>query len=103
MASLPAHPVDTAFRATRESYLPGAVVGLAGALGVLAGDLLGQVGVTRPDGVDQLRVLVPRAVPALGSHHPVVPLHPPSDDVGDRKSTRLNSSHPSISYAVFCL
>src|SRR5438876_6256031 len=25
------------------------------------------------------------------------------DDVSDRKSTRLNSSHPSISYAVFCL
>src|SRR5438876_7037718 len=25
------------------------------------------------------------------------------DPVGDRKSTRLNSSHPSISYAVFCL
>src|SRR5690348_17679538 len=25
------------------------------------------------------------------------------DVVGDRKSTRLNSSHPSISYAVFCL
>src|SRR5690348_14692970 len=24
-------------------------------------------------------------------------------DTGDRKSTRLNSSHPSISYAVFCL
>src|SRR5690348_17568432 len=23
-------------------------------------------------------------------------------DVTDRKSTRLNSSHPSISYAVFC-
>src|SRR5690348_17448268 len=23
--------------------------------------------------------------------------------VGDRMSTRLNSSHPSISYAVFCL
>src|SRR3712207_7088149 len=22
---------------------------------------------------------------------------------GDRKSTRLNSSHPNISYAVFCL
>src|SRR5690348_17906808 len=27
---------------------------------------------------------------------------PPSAEV-DRKSTRLNSSHPSISYAVFCL
>src|SRR5438876_7771254 len=25
------------------------------------------------------------------------------DTQGDRKSTRLNSSHPSISYAVFCL
>src|SRR5690348_17791016 len=28
----------------------------------------------------------------------------PTDGAGgDRKSTRLNSSHPSISYAVFCL
>src|SRR4051794_41305519 len=25
------------------------------------------------------------------------------DSAADRKSTRLNSSHPSISYAVFCL
>src|SRR3712207_7585765 len=25
------------------------------------------------------------------------------DGVGDRKSTRLNSSHANISYAVFCL
>src|SRR5438876_8554312 len=25
------------------------------------------------------------------------------DGIRDRKSTRLNSSHPSISYAVFCL
>src|SRR5438876_11460580 len=28
---------------------------------------------------------------------------PQSAEIGDRKSTRLNSSHPSISYAVFCL
>src|SRR6266542_5607399 len=27
----------------------------------------------------------------------------PFDPLGDRKSTRLNSSHGSISYAVFCL
>src|SRR5699024_11420688 len=27
----------------------------------------------------------------------------PAGDDGDRKSTRLNSSHVSISYAVFCL
>src|SRR5438876_2281885 len=30
-------------------------------------------------------------------------IHNISLDPGDRKSTRLNSSHPSISYAVFCL
>src|SRR3712207_7642473 len=27
----------------------------------------------------------------------------PTVDIGDRKSTRLNSSHANISYAVFCL
>src|SRR4051794_41634836 len=31
------------------------------------------------------------------------PLAPAAGANGDRKSTRLNSSHPSISYAVFCL
>src|SRR2546426_1427670 len=29
--------------------------------------------------------------------------HPPRQRPGDRKSTRLNSSHLVISYAVFCL
>src|SRR5690242_21014129 len=29
--------------------------------------------------------------------------HATARQVGDRKSTRLNSSHMSISYAVFCL
>src|SRR6266581_6689246 len=37
----------------------------------------------------------------------VIRPRPPGDrrpeHLGDRKSTRLNSSHPSISYAVFCL
>src|SRR5690625_6600255 len=28
---------------------------------------------------------------------------PPPEHAGDRKSTRLNSSHVAISYAVFCL
>src|SRR5699024_12070107 len=31
------------------------------------------------------------------------PLYDALNDVLDRKSTRLNSSHVSISYAVFCL
>src|SRR5690348_17459655 len=37
----------------------------------------------------------PAAVPAPVMSIPAQP--------ADRKSTRLNSSHPSISYAVFCL
>src|SRR6267154_4779664 len=41
-----------------------------------------------------------RAVgPSLGTRGGLAPNPPPRD----RKSTRLNSSHPSISYAVFCL
>src|SRR5690348_18179641 len=39
-------------------------------------------------------LLAPAAVGAVLGQHPAR---------GDRKSTRLNSSHPSISYAVFCL
>src|SRR2546422_3990664 len=35
-------------------------------------------------------------------HHPV-PLRQIVDGRSDRKSTRLNSSHGYISYAVFCL
>src|SRR2546430_11634611 len=31
------------------------------------------------------------------------PSHPVITDCADRKSTRLNSSHSQISYAVFCL
>src|SRR5947207_9130602 len=31
------------------------------------------------------------------------PVRPPGDPGEDRKSTRLNSSHTVISYAVFCL
>src|SRR5699024_12472148 len=42
-----------------------------------------------------------RAVPQQG-HHFGLRDHPDAS-AGDRKSTRLNSSHVSISYAVFCL
>src|SRR6266487_4157634 len=34
---------------------------------------------------------------------PILPIRPRPTHTGDRKSTRLNPSHPSISYAVFCL
>src|SRR2546430_8994777 len=43
----------------------------------------------------------------VGWHQPVSRSHTAVDDffriVPDRKSTRLNSSHSQISYAVFCL
>src|SRR2546427_5231836 len=35
--------------------------------------------------------------------HPTRPTASKSNSVRDRKSTRLNSSHSQISYAVFCL
>src|SRR2546430_12836183 len=48
----------------------------------------------------------PRLPPGPGRRrhldHPVLPVAAGDPD-GDRKSTRLNSSHSQISYAVFCL
>src|SRR2546430_12641203 len=38
------------------------------------------------------------ATTSTGYRHPIC-----SQEKGDRKSTRLNSSHSQISYAVFCL
>src|SRR2546430_8211588 len=53
----------------------------------------------------------PHRPPRLSHHllHPLIPFRhylkcPPFfSQSGDRKSTRLNSSHSQISYAVFCL
>src|SRR3989449_7110422 len=56
----------------------------------------------RQDGLD--RPLAERLHPYHNRTAPV--LKGPGDDLGragDRKSTRLNSSHGYISYAVFCL
>src|SRR3712207_8393564 len=39
----------------------------------------------------------------LTALHLTAPARPPARDQLDRKSTRLNSSHANISYAVFCL
>src|SRR3712207_6949400 len=58
--------------------------------------LLGVVEVPDVEGPTHLRVLAGPAVE--GRHAVVVVLR-----VEDRKSTRLNSSHANISYAVFCL
>src|SRR5437868_11381309 len=58
----------------------------------------------RPGRHGVLGSVQPRRPPAGGGqrrrHGPAVERGQPA---GDRKSTRLNSSHVSISYAVFCL
>src|SRR2546430_12662070 len=41
--------------------------------------------------------------PPLPPARPRPPSPTPEEGRGDRKSTRLNSSHSQISYAVFCL
>src|SRR3712207_7927918 len=66
----------------------------------------------------QRRRRVPPHALVVGGRHVVVDRHEPADaerlqvaarqvarsrDRQDRKSTRLNSSHANISYAVFCL
>src|SRR5690242_6512470 len=57
----------------------------------LAGTEAPSVAVLRP-GADGVSLTVVASAPL-----------PLAGDVSDRKSTRLNSSHMSISYAVFCL
>src|SRR5690349_23626412 len=51
--------------------------------------------------VQNRELLAGIAVAPVG--HPVRVLGVGEAGVGDRKSTRLNSSHVEISYAVFCL
>src|SRR2546426_6292117 len=61
---------------------------------------LGTAGVPPPAwarATPRARRYAPAGLPRLGS------TFPPRAAGGDRKSTRLNSSHLVISYAVFCL
>jgi len=54
---------------------------------------------TRLDGIAELR----RAIARKMREYNQVECDPEREVVADRKSTRLNSSHQIISYAVFCL
>src|SRR3712207_8540959 len=56
-----------------------------------------ELGVLEQDGVAEHQVRAGRP------HHLVQRVVPRLDGQQDRKSTRLNSSHANISYAVFCL
>src|SRR3712207_7076608 len=82
-------PYTTLFRSLREE---GRALGRGGAA------------VQRHRGAD--REQPGRGVPRLRQPERARPGRPPAlptGDLGDRKSTRLNSSHANISYAVFCL
>src|SRR5688572_32328065 len=58
-------------------------------------------GTTRQPYTTRFRVLVYTCEPVAGWAAPALWARP--GDRADRKSTRLNSSHSQISYAVFCL
>src|SRR2546427_5932567 len=58
----------------------------------LSGEAAAQLGLTIAGGLLVTDVVTGGPADRAGRH-----------DVGDRKSTRLNSSHSQISYAVFCL
>src|SRR3712207_8274552 len=81
-------PYTTLFR----SLEPGADLG--GAPRVLPVE-----GATLEDALDGLGHVEPTAAERGVERHDAVPAQPEQD----RKSTRLNSSHANISYAVFCL
>src|SRR5256885_6781589 len=60
--------------------------------------------VERREAHEDLESLAGRAVPGLCPHHGSrCARHGRAQAAQDRKSTRLNSSHLVISYAVFCL
>src|SRR5689334_24605478 len=62
-----------------------------------------EAGVDEPTGVELVKnAAIVGEMVRLASHL-AVPVEAQPLEVGDRKSTRLNSSHSSISYAVFCL
>src|SRR5256885_11411374 len=48
-------------------------------------------------------VVIPRIMTELAHRRTGIDIHPGAENGADRKSTRLNSSHLVISYAVFCL
>src|SRR5438876_4911466 len=60
------------------------------------------ISLARPSGGD-LAGWSGRGPGRAGEPLDVLAERPVVKDIEDRKSTRLNSSHPSISYAVFCL
>src|ERR1017187_2954104 len=102
----------TDVRRQRRAHPAGTLAFWPSGAGLDSGDRRGKVGVLRelhpgacagllfgpgPDAV------LPGNLRRSGRSYTVYLLPVLAADVGDRKSTRLNSSHRCISYAVFCL
>src|SRR5690606_42010369 len=105
----PLVPYTTLFRSGGVPRGPGEVVGGVGVVGVGHGRLgVGSRRQARGSGCYYRRFTpFPPRTPHDPTHHPL-PQRTAARAAGrvrriDRKSTRLNSSHVKISYAVFCL
>src|SRR3712207_7555834 len=85
-------PYTTLFRSRARRRLGPAVAGAGG----LGGGVRGEPAGGRRRGCGRRPAVAPRGRPA-------VPGAVLASGGADRKSTRLNSSHANISYAVFCL
>src|SRR5207249_11849227 len=86
-------PYTTLFRSRRSTAIPEGKTGKrSGGCGNFRTARRVWAGVARADGHRR-----------GGDAHRVREYRKPDAGEGDRKSTRLNSSHVSISYAVFCL
>src|SRR2546430_4797167 len=68
------------------------------ALPILSGPLLDRIDIHL-----EVPAVKYRALADQGAGEPSEPIRERVDRARDRKSTRLNSSHSQISYAVFCL
>src|SRR5438874_9022498 len=66
-------------------------------------DIVSETGALRPAGVEEGLEDVLEGLPAGSPAAPHDDALCPERPTADRKSTRLNSSHVEISYAVFCL
>src|SRR2546426_5613720 len=93
-------PYTTLFRSPVEDVVPG------GAEPQAVAPVLASVEADQDAGVHVhrgVRIVDPQAVAAVAQDEQVKDPPQVRVRVGDRKSTRLNSSHLVISYAVFCL
>src|SRR5947209_12138551 len=88
-------PYTTLFRSRRIEKALARVEGVEAASVNLATEKASVVFDPSVASVDLMRAAVEKAGYHVGQK--------PDQAIGDRKSTRLNSSHANISYAVFCL